>query len=124
MNHYKSLFLILLSSILIACGSAGSGDGGEQTPGATRTVADNASPALSDLVGGWNYSFDYGDVGVDEFFLFIDSAGDIQDFDFLGDSYDDLENCYFSNKTFALSDLGDGMFEIFDDLHHQALLTI
>lgn len=84
---YRFISTLFLSLLLVACG--GSNDG------STRGNVDNDGPVLfiSDVSGVWDVS-EIEDGLLDEMYVFIREDGVISYFDYLGDEYDNLSDCY------------------------------
>lgn len=73
-------------------------------------------PTLEEISGVWDYSSDHGEYGIDEFYLVVNTSGELFHYDYLGDSYDNLENCYEKLGGDKIIDLGNGEFETSDSL--------
>lgn len=95
---YFILFFSILS--LSGCGSSSS----EGTPA-----------SMSDIIGVWDFTEDFGSLGQDEAYLVILSSGASFVYDYQGDSFNNEENCYSRHKDYHLTDLGNGQFEFTDD---------
>lgn len=54
----------------------------------------NAENIPTSITGVWNMTTDEGSEGIDEYYLVIRSNGDILYYDYMGDTYDQGDNCY------------------------------
>ncbi|MCE2572719.1 hypothetical protein [Motilimonas eburnea] len=97
------LFATGMSLVLAACGGSGSN---------SDLRAKEAS--LVNISGVWDAS-ELIDDKQDEFYVVIKDHGEISFYDYMGDEYDNLDNCY-QNVSYSLTDLGDDLFEMVTNL--------
>lgn len=102
----KILALTISSLFLVACGGGGSGSSDNRS--------NNEQPSLSDISATWDAKVTVGEE-VDEIYLVIKDHGEMVLYDYDGDSYDDGSDCYYKYSV-AITDLGDGFFEIYGDV--------
>lgn len=94
----KILVLLICTLVLFGCG--GGGGGGD-------TECRNAS--LSDMVGTWDYTEDYGSEGTDVYYIKISADGTWSDYDYYGDTFDNGQDCYEVDHS-SINGLGAGNF--------------
>ena len=109
---------------LTACGGAGSekknaneteGTGGIKDRIVNGSVSGGGGGVSSDIVGVWDDSYDDPDYGFDEFYIVIDSNGNLSSYDYAGDAYDNWGNCYWINKNASkITSLGGAKYLISD----------
>lgn len=69
----------------------------------------NLALSISEFEGVWDASIDYGSAGIEE--LYFDIQGDtLTYYNYLGDDFDNGDNCYFLDDTNTISNLGNGTF--------------
>lgn len=98
----KTLSLLSLSVMLSACSS----DSGSDLHNYPKN-----EPVLADIAGIWDNTTDHGMFGVDEYYTVIKENGDIINYDYLGDDFDDLDDCYEKFTGSNLIELGSGQFK-------------
>lgn len=94
----NKIIIIFSLFILVACSSGGGGgNGGNTVPG--------------DFVGVWDVSTDYGAMGIDEYYTVIRSDGTGTDYDYAGDSFDNVANCYWIDN-YTITHQGGDSFQL------------
>ena len=120
MLHFKALTLIVLSFLIVGCGGGGStsNDGIQHTPDTitvneTPTTDENTPLMMADITGLYDMSdFIYNLQGVglwNEKYIAVYDNGLVVTFDYLGDSFDNLQNCYSVIKS-SVRELDNGLF--------------
>jgi len=90
--------LVLITLFLISCGSSGG--------------VDSRPATFNDLVGSWKLT----DTDGDEVIFIFENNGDINIYDYMGDSFDQGPDCYIGPIfAFTIADLGDGEFMLDGD---------
>jgi len=59
----------------------------------------NEVTGLSSIVGVYDWSDEYPGGIIDEWYLGIDAQGYVSDYDYMGDSFDNLANCYVIDRN-------------------------
>lgn len=91
--------------LMVACGG---GSGGSNNNEADRI--DNNVSSINDIVGLWDAT-EETEEGVDNVYWGISPSGSLSIYDYLGDTFDDIANCYFIAEDFGLiTNLGDSNF--------------
>ncbi len=90
-HNFHFIAIALISSILCACGGGGSSDNDSSNDPPVVT-------GISSIVGVYEWFDEYPGGLVDEWYLAIDSQGYVSDYDYMGDSYDNLGNCYVIDR--------------------------
>lgn len=83
----KSLFVVLFS-FLVGCGGSSESNDDSGVSSITDTVN-----SLDDIVGFWDATIEV-DGETDEIFFLISDSGLVSVFDYLGDSFDGIADCY------------------------------
>ena len=86
-NKLAAPLLIAASLSIVACNDEGGSSGSTSVSG------------LSSIVGIYDWSDTYEGGIVDEWYIGIDAEGNVSDYDYLGDAYDDYMNCYSIDKN-------------------------
>ncbi len=68
---------------------------------------------LNNLVGVWDSSRKIDNL-IDEYYVVIKPNGSIVSYNYLGDSYDNLNNCYSENFR-TIAEIGNGIFLVTDN---------
>lgn len=95
---------ITVISILMACSS--------ETEDSSTGAFPIAEPMISDMVGVWDASQNDPDFGLDELYFSIGTDGTITNYDYLGDEFDDSEDCYYVGESQTLQEVGAGQYYI------------
>lgn len=74
---------------------------------------DTHSPSLKDIAGVWDATHEEDGLE-DVSYIVISTSGDYTVYNYLGDAYDDLEECY-DKVEWTITDLGGGYFAIEGD---------
>jgi hypothetical protein len=116
-NKLGFIVIALISSILYACGGGSSSSG------------DNASvTGLSSIVGVYQWFDEYPGGIVDEWYFAIDAQGYVSDYDYMGDSYDNLANCYVIDRNWdrfihiSGNRFSSSFGDVFIEIHQGGLL--
>ena len=134
MKYFRLALSTLLLATLIACGSDDDDDGdvngdvagdvagdevdeggGEEVDeeidnGTGGGAVDASQVALQAIVGVWDTT-DFEDEQQDVSFSVIRADGSASDYDYLGDEFDNLEDCYL-RINFEITHVGDSRFSI------------
>lgn len=88
----RILVILTVTSLIAACGGGG---------GSSSDNDSNDPPVvtgLASIVGVYEWFDEYPGGLVDEWYFAIDAQGYVSDYDYMGDSYDNLGNCYVIDR--------------------------
>ncbi len=116
---FRILVILAVTSLIAACGGGGgsSSDNDSNDPPVVTGIAS--------IVGVYEWFDEYPGGLLDEWYFAIDAQGYVSDYDYMGDSYDNLGNCYVidrdweqlvhvSENRFSTVNMGDVYIEIQD----------